>query len=111
MHIRKIFIIILACCSLNAAAEIISLAHEVLLPDLKLPTYTTGVIRFKECQSCNPLAVNVTADTQYFLNKKSIPLSEFSKELALIVRKNKTTATVMHHLESDTVTAVHVDRK
>lgn len=95
---------------MNAAAEIISLAHEVLIPDLQLPTYTTGMISFKECNSCETHTINVTADTQYFLDSQAIPLSDFSKKLTLIVRKNKTTATVMHHLESDTVTAVHVRR-
>ncbi len=96
---------------MNATAEIISLAHEVLLPDLRLPTYMTGTISFKECSTCETHTVQVTEDTQYFLNDVAVPLPEYARKLALIVKKDKTTATVMHHLESDTVTTVHVYRK
>ncbi len=96
---------------MSAAAEIISRAHEVLITDLLLPTYTTGTISFKECNTCKTHTINVNTATQYYLNDVSIPLSDFSRELTLIVRKDKTTATVMHHLESDTITTVHVYRK
>lgn len=96
---------------MNAAAEVISRAHEVSLPDLRLPTYTAGMISFKECKSCETHTVNVTPDTQYVLDDVAVPLSDFSKKLTLIVRKDDTTATVMHHLKSDTVTAVRVYRK
>jgi biopolymer transport protein ExbD len=111
MRIRNFLLVILACVSVSATAQVISLAYEVMLSDLRLPAYTTGTIGFKECDPCETHSVSVTADTQYFLNDVAMPLTEFAKEMNATAARNKTTATVMRHLESDTVITVHVYRK
>lgn len=111
MRIRNFLLVMLACVSASASAQVISLAYEVILSDLQLPAYTTGTISFKECDPCETHTVSVTEDTQYFLNDVAMPLKEFAKEMHAIAAKNKTTATVLRHLESDTVTTVHVYRK
>lgn len=110
MKIRVILLALAICLSLPAAAnfEIVSKAHEVSLADLRLPGSTAGTLTFKPCRDCDYQTVRVTAATRYEVNRQSVDLEAFRSQLSNIRDRREKTITVLHHLESDTITAVRV---
>jgi hypothetical protein len=110
MRIRIFIIAMLASLSFAASAEnyIIEQAYEVAVNDLRLPGHVVGTVAFKGCKTCELQTINVTAETRYVLNNRDVPLSEFTKAVNSIGNKRTNIATVVHHLKSDTVVAVHV---
>jgi biopolymer transport protein ExbD len=91
-----------------AGFEVVSKAHEVSLADLRLPGSTSGTLTFKACEQCDYKTIRVTASTQYQVNRRSVGLEDFRKQLANIRNRRETTVTVLHHLESDTIKAIRV---
>lgn len=113
MNIRIALITVLLGLSFSAGAEIVTIvrAYEIAISDLRLPGNTAGTISAKECAACEPQIIRVTAQTRYVLNGKDLPLNEFRVAINSIREKKTNISTVMHHLESDTVTAVMVVKK
>jgi biopolymer transport protein ExbD len=91
-----------------AGFEVVSKAHEVSLADLRLPGSTSGTLTFKACEQCDYKTIRVTAATQYQVNRRSVGLEDFRKQLGNITNRRETTVTVLHHLESDTIKAIRV---
>lgn len=110
MHIRLFMIALLATLSFAATAEnyIISQAYEIAVSNLRLPGNVVGSVAFKECDTCVMQTVRVTTETEYVLNNRSVSLTEFRKAVNTISDKQKNIATVIHHLQSDAIVAVHV---
>ena len=113
MIIRKILMLVLLCLSLAAAAQMVTVvrAYEISISDLRLPRFSSGTISFKDCVACDLQVIRVTDATRYVLNGKNMPLDEFKVAIKSIHNKDTNISTVMHHLESDTVTEVMVVRK
>ncbi len=113
MHIRLFIIALLANLSFAASAEnhIISQAYEVAVTDLRLPGNVVGSVSFKECDSCLEQTVRVTTETEYLLNNRTVSLKEFRVAVSSIADKQNNIATVIHHLDSDAIVAVHVFEK
>jgi hypothetical protein len=107
MHIRKLLALVLLGLSLTATAQFttITQGYEVDVSDLRLPRNTGGTLSFRECADCELHTVLVNSKTRYVLNDRDLQLVEFKERLVGV--KNKT-ATVMHHLESNTITAVMI---
>ncbi len=107
MHIRKLLAIVLLGLSLSAAADFttITAAYEVAVSDLRMPRITGGTLTFRQCSDCELQTLLVTSRTRYVLNDRDVELAEFKKRLAGAGNK---AATVMHHLESNTITAIMV---
>lgn len=110
MRIKTFIIAALASLAFAASAEnyIISQAYEIAVADLKLPGNTVGRVSFKDCKACAVQTVLVTTDTRYVLNNRDVSLADFKKAVGSIEDKESNIATVIHHLESDTIVAVHV---
>ncbi len=108
MHIRKLLAVVLLGLSLSAAADFTTIteAYEVAVGDLRMPRNTGGTLTFKQCSDCELQTLLVTSKTRYVLNDRDVELAEFKERLA--GARNKT-ATVMHHLESNIITAVMVN--
>ncbi len=107
MHIRKLLAIFLLGLSISAAAQFttVTQGYEVDVRDLRLPHNTGGTLTFRECADCEAQTLLVNSRTRYVLNDRDVQLDEFKKRLAGV--RNKT-ATVMHHLESNTITTVMI---
>lgn len=86
----------------------IELASEVRLSDFRAPQSANGVTSFKSCGNCDLQVVNVTGDTRYFVNGKSVELSEFRRQLSLVQDRDSEMVIVRHHLEDDVITAISV---
>lgn len=110
MRIQIFIIAMLASLSFAASAEnhIIEQAYEVAVNDLRLPGHALGTVAFKGCTSCELQTLSVTAETRYVLNDRDVTLANFTKAVNAIPDKRTNIATVIHHLKSDTVVAVHV---
>lgn len=110
MHIRLFMIALLATLSFAASAEnhIISQAYEIAVSDLRLPGNVVGSVSFKECDTCVKQTVRVTTETEYVLNNRTVSLADFKVAVKSISDKRKNIATVIHHLQSDAIVAVHV---
>ncbi len=110
MHIRKLLILVLLGLSLSAAADFttITAAYEVAVGDLRMPRNTGGTLTFKQCSDCEAQTLLVNSRTRYVLNDRDVELAEFKERLTLVKRPKDATATVMHHLESNTITAVMI---
>jgi len=110
MHIRKLLAIVLLGLSLSAAAEFttITAAYEVAVSDIRLPGNTGGTLSFKQCADCEAQTVLVTSKTRYVINKRDVELTEFKERLTLVRRTKNVTATVLHHLDSNKITAIKV---
>ena len=107
MHIRKLLAIVLLGLSLSAAADFttITAAYEVAVSDLRMPRITGGTLTFRQCSDCELQTLLVTSRTRYVLNDRDVELAEFKERLAGAGNK---ASTVMHHLESNTITAIMV---
>jgi hypothetical protein len=110
MKIRTMIIATLAAISVQAAADLVTVskAYEISLPDLRLPGSTSGTLSFKACDSCDYKTVRVTAATRYEANGRNLDLEAFRKELGGIRNPREETATVLHHLQSDTIEAIRI---
>ncbi len=110
MHIRKLLAIVLLGLSLSAVADFttITAAYEVAVSDLRMPRNTGGTLTFKECSECEAQTLLVTSKTRYVINKRDVELAEFKERVTLVRRPQDVTATVLHHLESNKITAIKV---
>ena len=84
MNIKTLLFAILLSFSLTAAAEFttVSLAHEVALSDLRIPTTPNANVGFKTCSECEFRVVRATPLTQYNINGHAVPLKELSRILS-----------------------------
>jgi len=110
MRIKTLLIAALASMSFAVSAEnyVIAQAYEIAVDGLRLPGNVVGRVSFKDCDTCAMQTVRVTTDTVYLLNNREISLAKFKKAVNAIVDKKSNIATVIHHLESDSIVAVHV---
>jgi hypothetical protein len=108
---RKLLILVLLGLSLSAAADLttITAAYEVAVTDLRLPVSENGTLTFKRCPNCDAQTLRVTSKTRYVVNDRDTPLAEFKNQLRRVRNRKTEAATVMHHLESNTITAVRVN--
>ncbi len=110
MSIRSLLAVLVVALSAPAAAqlEVVSEAYEVSLANLRLPVTANGTLTFRQCNTCDYRTVRVTAATLYEVNDQARTLQDFRKELGGVQDAGNVIATVLHHLESDSVTAIHV---
>lgn len=109
MQIRKLLVALLACLSVPATADFVTVikAHEVELDDLRLPQSINGTLSFKACDDCEYQTVRVTAATVYEANGRNYTLDDYREALESVSNPRDEHITVMQHLESGTITAVH----
>lgn len=107
---RTVLAILLLGLALPAAADftVITQAYEVALSDLRLPGTTNGTLAFRECHECDYRTVRVTSGTRYEVNDESLTLEDFRKAVSDVPDPSDVTVTVLHHLESDTITGLKV---
>lgn len=110
MRIQTIAIVLLASMSFAASAEnyIINQAYEIAVDELRLPGNIVGTVSFRDCSSCEQQTIPVTTATRYVLNNRDVSLVDFRLALNSIADKSTNIATVIHHLQSDTIVALHV---
>ncbi len=108
---RKLLILVLLGLSLSAAADLttITAAYEVAVTDLRLPVSENGTLTFKQCPDCEAQTLRVTGKTGYVVNDRYVALAEFKNQLRRVRSRKPVAATVMHHLESNTINAISVD--
>jgi len=108
MHIRKLLLVVILGVSLPAAADFrtITQAYEVALNDLRLPGSTGGTLAFKKCSECEAQTLRVNSNTRYVLNGRAVSLERFKAGLSIKKRRGDVITTVLHHLESNTITGV-----
>ena len=111
MHSRKLLVLVLLGLSLAAAADFrtITEAYEVDLSDLRLPGSENGTLTFKQCSDCEAQILRVTGKTRYLINDRDFALAEFKEQLRRVRNRKTEAATVMHHPESNTITAINVN--
>lgn len=110
MRIQTVVIILLASMSFAASAEnyIINQAYEIAVDELRLPGNIVGTVSFRDCNSCAQQTIPVTTSTRYVLNNRDVSLVDFRLALNTIADKSTNIATVIHHLQSNTIVALHV---
>ncbi len=110
MNIKSLLFAILLGFSLTAAAEFttVSLAHEVALSDLRVPTTPNASVSFKTCAECEIQTVRATPMTQYIINGRAVPLKEFREAVFQVRDRSNNIVTVLQHLETNTVVSVSV---
>ncbi len=107
MHIRKLLALVLIGLSLSAAADFTTLieAYEVNSNDLRLPRSTGGTLTFKRCPDCDLQTLLCNSGTRYVIDRRDVLLTEFKERMA---GARDETVTVLHHLESNTISAIKV---
>ncbi len=107
MQIQKLMAVILLALSFSASADFTTVteAYEVDVSNLTMPVNEVGTLKFKQCDDCEWQTVMVNGGTRYGLNGSDVSLNEFKGQIA---GANNETITVMHHLESNRITAVKV---
>ncbi len=111
MHIRKLLILVLLGVSLSAAADFttITAAYEVAVSNLRLPGSENGTLTFKQCSDCEAQTLRVSGKTRYVLNDRDFALAEFKEQLKRVRNRKDQNVSVLHHLESNTITAIEVN--
>lgn len=107
MHIPKFIALVLIALSFSAAADFTTIteAYEVNSGDLRLPRNTGGTLTFKQCSECELQTLLVNSATRYIIDGRDVELTEFKERMAGV--RNET-VTVLHHLESNTISAIKV---
>ena len=107
MHFPKLVALIFLGISASAAADFITVtaAYEIDTSNITMPVNEGGTLKFKQCDDCEWETVLVNAGTRYVLNGANVPLSEFKEQLEDV---DEDTVTVLHHLESNRITAVKI---
>jgi biopolymer transport protein ExbD len=107
---KSLTIGVLICLSMPATAEFttVTRAHEVALSEFRAPASNNGITAFKSCEDCKLITVRVTPETRYVLNDRSVQLKDFRAAISKVRSREDETVIVMHHLESDTVTAISI---
>ena len=110
MHIPKFIALVLVALSFSAAADFTTVteAYEVNTNDLTMPINEGGTLKFRQCADCELQTLLVNSSTNYVLNGSYVSLQDFKDALASISDPIGDTATVLHHLESNMITAVKV---
>ena len=105
MHIHKTLALVLLGLSLSAAADlsVVTEAYEVEAIDLRMPPGATGIVTFKACEDCKLQTIPVTGATRYVINELNVDLTEFKKR---IPGSRDAYTTIIHDLESDTITVI-----
>jgi len=107
MHIRKLLALVLIGLSLSATAQFTTIieAYEVSVSDLRMPLNVGGTVTFKQCADCEAQTLLVTSRTRYVLNDRDLELTELKKRIA---GAGNAAASVMHDLESNTVSMIRI---
>jgi len=110
MITRLLVLMSLTLLSFTAGADFrtVQRAYEVVLSDFHAPTTANGAVSFQACRSCDVLTVRVTPLTRYQVNNDVVELAEFRRQLRTISDRDAETIIVLHHLETNTVTAISV---
>ena len=110
MKIRAILVAVAVCLSLPALADFrtVARAYEVHLSEFSVPVTHNGIITFSECATCPSHSGRLTGDTQFIVNGKAVELKEFRKRVLQVRDRAHESVTVLHHLESDTITSVSI---
>lgn len=110
MHIRKLLVALLMTFSLSAAADFITteLGYEVALSNMTTPVTNTGSLIFKECDECDSRRIRMTSNTRFIVSGRIVDLKEFRKQVFQVRDPDNVPVTIMHHLESNTITSVNV---
>ena len=107
MQIQKLMAVVLLALSFSATADFTTIteAYEISVSNMTMPVNQGGTLKFKQCNDCEWQTVLVNSGTQYVLNGANVGLAEFKQQIA---GANNKTATVLHHLESNRITAVKI---
>jgi hypothetical protein len=110
MHIRKLLVALLMTFSLSAAADFVTVeeGYEVALSNMTTPVTNTGSLIFKECDDCDSRMIRMTSNTRFIVGGRTVDLKEFRKQVFQVRDPDKVAVTIMHHLETDTITSVSV---
>ena len=108
MNIRKFLTVTALGMGMAAAAhgDVLSQAYEVALNEFRAPAAENGSVAFKPCADCQRMMVRVTAGTRYKINGKGVRFDDFRKAVRQASDRDDQFVTVLHHLESDTVTLI-----
>ena len=111
MHIKKLLLASIICFSLPAAGDFTTIerAYEIALSDFTVPVTQNGSVMFRQCADCDTKIVRMTPATNFIVNGEVVELKEFRKSVFQIHDRARTTVIVMHHLQSDTITALSVN--
>lgn len=107
MHIRKVLTLILLGLSLSAAAELrtITEVYEVDQSNVRLPAIPGGTVSIKTCSECDVRTLRMQRDARFVLNGKDVTLLKFKNA---VENREDLIIDVVHHLESNTITALMV---
>lgn len=105
---KQILVSMLFAVSLSATAEFVTIerAYEVPLQNFRMAGTSVGALAFKRCDDCDRQVIRVTPGTRYVFNREQVEFAEFRKALTRVNDRASRTIIVLHHLESDTVSAV-----
>ena len=102
--------IIALSCTASADFTTVARAYEIPLSTFNVPVTHNGVISFKECDDCNTVSARMTNNTQLVVNGKFVTLKDFRAEAFQVRERSTTFLTILHHLESDTISSISLTR-
>lgn len=78
-------------------------AYEVPLSELSLPVSSSGMVSFRQCDSCERLTIRASANTRFLVNDESMRLEEFRNAIRYVNNASERAVTVLHDLPSNTI--------
>lgn len=112
---------IVAVCAFSAAdasaqgrrsLEQVEKSYELVIDQVTLPSSGVGTVIFKECDTCQPVALRVNGGTQYFLNGTAVPLANLQRAAAALRQQRRATdigVYVHYDIASKDVTRIRVE--
>ncbi len=110
MDLRKLIAVVMLAACLPAAADIkiVTRAVETSTAFISMPTSENSRLRFKSCDDCEFLEVQLTSATQYFLRGQPMLFVEFRKQFNDLRQSKEDYALVTFDTETNAVTSVRV---
>jgi len=110
MKLKLFFASILMLTAFPSQADFttVSLAHEVNVSSLTIPTSKNSPVRFNECDDCEFFTVRLTPNTRYTLNGRTVQFEKFRKAIESAKAAEHAGVILLHHLESGTAVSVAV---
>jgi hypothetical protein len=87
----------------GADFKTVARAYEVPLSELSLPISSSGMVSFRQCDSCERLSVRVSPGTRFLVNDQSLSLDEFRNAVRYASNAANRAVTVLRDLDSDTI--------
>ena len=110
MNIKVITTLLMLAFAPLASADFVTVsrAYELEPEHVQIPVSTASNIRFSNCDGCKTESGQLTANTRFMVDGKTVSFEKFCDAMRLAKRSENAGIVLLHHLESNKIKSVSV---